>query len=138
MIISSRTHLWSAWPVPPERGGGRVAVGAPASGRGAGIALIRAGRADILPAVAAGHRLPRQPGRRRADPGLGAPGGRRAERERAVDGAAVGGVGAVVAALLAVVVVVPRRRGEQHGAAAAAAAVEQPTRAWRRLVQHLD
>lgn len=100
----------------------------------------------LLPgvAVAAGHgsRFPRQPCR-----GLGgAPGGGRAEGQRAVDRAAAVRrpvEAAVVAALLAVavvvVVVVPgRRRGEQHRAAAAAAAVEQPARAWSRLVQHLD
>jgi hypothetical protein len=134
IAVHARTYLGSARPVPPERRGGGVAVGAPAGAR-LGAARL------LLPAVAAGSggRLPVQAGGRTRRPGLGAARGRRAERERAVHGAPVrpGAEGLPVAAAAVLVVVVPRRGGEQQRAAAAAAAVEQPARAGRRLVQHL-
>jgi hypothetical protein len=136
------TYLGSARPVPPERRGGSVAVGAAASARlGAARLLLPAAVAagsGRLPAVQAGGRAGRRPG-------LGAARGRRAQRERAVHGAPVRPaaeglpVAASAAAAVLIVVVRPRRRGgEQQRAAAAAAAVEQAARAGRRLVQHLD
>jgi hypothetical protein len=133
------TYLGSARPVPPERRGGGVAVGAAASARlGAARLLLPAAVAagsGRLPAVQAGGRAGRRPG-------LGAARGRRAQRERAVHGAPVqpAAEGLPVAAAAVLIVVVRPRRGcgEQQRAAAAAAAVEQPARAGRRLVQHLD
>jgi hypothetical protein len=143
-IASRPTHvtlpyLGSARPVPPERRGGGVAVGAAASAR------LGAARLLLPAAVAAGSgRLPVQAGGRAGRrPGLGAPRGRRAQRERAVHGApvrpAAEGLPVASAAAVLIVVVRPRRGGgEQQRAAAAAAAVEQAARAGRRLVQHLD